>query len=289
MSGVLYAAFLKFGIYLSPYLLVFSFLLPVLLYIPAFMLGVRGVLIAAFPIVTSFVGDGFSQIFSFILIVLIPCLLAGYFIVDQQKKSQKPIGIQELVENMSYCAIVIYSASLCIPETHILIEGFIAKLTVVIQQLSKMTNDKSSIEQLSYIFPLVFIFLNVSCARIALFCMRKMNPFLIPFYNDFKYRPWMDIPILFFMILQSLSDMLNLSVVFNFVVNGLLIISLWPALLLGIEVLKTIGKYYGFKEKTIKFLIAVLFFLVQPLIFIVLLGLMESGSSISRRFHNKQF
>ncbi|CAO5679802.1 MAG: hypothetical protein HEEMFOPI_01343 [Holosporales bacterium] len=287
LSGVLYAAFFKFAPSVSPYILMFSILLPVLLFIPAFILGVFGVLCAALPIIVGLFINNSAQIYPFFLLTLFPCIIAGYIFFDQKVK--KPMGVQNIVELISFGMIIFFSVSLCIPKTYLMIEGFITRLNLIVDQLSKIAHEKTTVEQLLFMAPLAYIFINITCAQIALRIVKKINPKFIGLSDDYTYRPWLDIPVLFFMTLQSLSEILNVSPAFKLAVNGLLLLSLWPPLFLGIQVFKTIGSYYGFSEKIIKITMGVLFFLVHPLLFIVILGLMESSASISQRFHKKQF
>jgi hypothetical protein len=291
LSGVLYAAFLQIAPMLPFYFLIIGMFLPVLLYVPSMIAGITGVIVAALPIALSSLSLESSTLYPFLLLTLCPCLLSGYAFYDRNILKQDPDkiwGIQAVVEFVSYAQMIIFMISLLIPETHTLLSAFIEKLSVAMKQSAHLTN-MGDVSQLSMIVAIAFIFLNVYCVRISVLITKKIKPTILSIEDNYAFARWIDIPVLAFLILQACADLYNFSVESQFIINGLLVIALWPPLFLGIQVFKTIGIYYGFSKKSIMIVLGVLFFLVHPLIFVVLLGLMESSSSISQRFHRKHY
>jgi hypothetical protein len=290
-SGVLYAAFLQNTNNFHPFILLLSLFLPILLFIPAITLGITGVALSTLPIILTLFFSNPESILSFLMINTTPALLVGYIFYEQhrlKKENNQFFGIQSAVEKAAYGQILFFCIFLLLPKTWELIDTAIQRIDLIIQQMQHL-NTKISASQFSIFIPMIYIFLNVYCIRLSIYILKKTRSDFINLEEEYTYSPWIDIPVLFFLLLITLSDILMLPESVKFIINIFLILSIWPVLFLGIQVFKTIGHYYGFSKNIIHIALIVLFFLVHPLMFIVLLGLMESSSSISQRFRRKHF
>jgi hypothetical protein len=293
LCGILSAAFLSLGG-------VFLLAVPAFYYFSGIRSGIIGVLIAAIPTCLLFYGITQSQDFllPFFLFIIMPIILwiAVYrfrildHLVLSQSKSSFPLtnfGIPKMIAIFIFGLCLAYALAFAIPEIRSYFYDAYQGAMPIFDQVAKIYSLKT--EQIIHQLPDVIVFMLLSMHlfsfRVAFSIGKKLKLWSWDAHpEDHTYALWWDIP--FFILLSTCIGfpLLQTNEFVQLIFSCLTILSAVPLLMLGIQVFKIIGKCYGYKKRTINIVLGVLFFLVHPLIFVLLLGLMESVVGISKRF-----
>lgn len=293
LCGTLGAAFLSLGG-------LFTLTLPALYYFAGMRAGIIGVLISAVPTCFLFYALTQSQDFllPFFLLIMLPIILwtAVYrfrtldHLVLSQTKQSFPLtnfGLPKMIGTFIFSLCIIYAIAFSIPQVQSYFHSVYQDAMPIFDQAAKIYGLKT--EQLLQQLPDGIIFMLLSIHLLSFrFAFRVGNKLKLWTWNthpdDSTYALWWDIPFALFLSANITASLLKAPDFVQLIFSCLTILSATPLLMLGVQVFTIAGKSYGYKKRTINILLGVFFFLVHPLVFVVLLGLMESVVGISKRF-----
>jgi len=293
LCGIFGAAFFSLGG-------IFLLALPAFYYFAGIRAGIIGVLISTVP--TCFLFYILTQrqdfLLPFFLLILIPIILwiAVYrfrtldHLVLSQSKQSFPLtnfGFPKMISVFIFGLCIVYSIALSIPQIQSYFHNAYQGAMPVFDQAAKIYGLKT--EQLLQQLPdgIIFMLLSIHLLSFRL-AFRAGNKLQLWAWNthpeDHTYALWWDIPFTIFLSANIAASLLKVPEFVQLVSSCLTVLSAVPLLMLGVQVFKIAGKSYGHKKRTINIVLGVFFFLVHPLIFVVILGLMESVVGISKRF-----
>ena len=293
LCGIFGAAFLSLGG-------VFLLALPAFYYFAGIRSGIIGVLISVVPTCFLFYSITQSQAFllPFFLFIMMPILLwiAVYrfrtldHLVLSQTKQSFPLtnfGLPKMISVFIFGLCMIYAIAFSIPQIQSYFYAAYQGAMPVFDQVAKIYGLKT--EQVLQQLPDAIIFMLLSIHLLSFqFAFRIGSRVKLWSWDahpeDKTYALWWDIPFIIFLSASILTSLFNAPELVQLIFSCLTILSAMPLLMLGVQVFKIVGKRYGYKKRTINIVLGVLFFLVHPLIFVILLGLMESVVGISKRF-----
>ncbi len=293
LCGIFGAAFLSLGG-------VFLLALPAFYYFAGIRSGIIGVLISVVPTCFLFYSITQSQAFllPFFLFIMMPILLwiAVYrfrtldHLVLSQTKQSFPLtnfGLPKMISVFIFGLCMIYAIAFSIPQIQSYFYAAYQGAMPVFDQVAKIYGLKT--EQVLQQLPDAIIFMLLSIHLLSFqFAFRIGSRVKLWSWDahpeDKTYALWWDIPFIIFLSASILTSLFSAPEFVHLIFSCLTILSAIPLLMLGVQVFKIVGKSYGYKKRTINIVLGVLFFLVHPLIFVILLGLMESVVGISKRF-----
>lgn len=293
LCGIFGAAFLSLGG-------IFTLALPFFYYFAGIRAGIIGVLISALPTCFLFYGVTQSQDFllPFFLLIMLPIILwiAVYrfrtldFLVLSHAKQPFPLtnfGLPKMISIFIFVLCIVYAIALSIPQIQSYFHSAYQGAMPVFDQAAKIYGLKT--EQLLQQLPdgIIFMLLSIHLFsfRFAFLIGNKLKLWSWNTHpDDNTYALWWDIPFAIFLSASIAATLLNVPGFVQLIFSCLTILSAVPLLMLGVQVFKIVGKSYGYKKRTINIALGAFFFLVHPLMFVVLLGLMESVVGISKRF-----
>lgn len=293
LCGIFGAAFLSLG---GSFLLA----LPAFYYFAGIRSGIIGVLISVVPTCFLFYGITQSQAFllPFFLFIMMPILLwiAVYrfrtldHLVLSQTKQSFPLtnfGLPKMISVFIFGLCIIYAIAFSIPQIQSYFYAAYQGAIPIFDQVAKIYGLKT--EQVLQQLPDAIIFMLLSIHLLSFqIAFRIGNRLKLWSWEahpeDKTYALWWDIPFVTFLSASILTSLFNAPEFVQLIFSCLTILSAMPLLMLGVQVFKIVAKSYGYKKRAINIVLGVLFFLVHPLIFVILLGLMESVVGISKRF-----
>lgn len=293
LCGIFGAAFLLLGG-------LFPLAIPAIYYFSGIRSGIIGILISVAP--TFFLVYGITHnnafVLPFILFIIIPIILwiavYRFRTLDQlilsQIKQSFPLtnfGLPKMISVFSFGLCILYAIAFAIPQVQSYFYGAYQGAMPIFEQVATIYGLKTEqvLQQLPDGIVLMLLSIHLLSFRVAFNVGKKLK--LWSWANhpeDHTYALWWDIPFAIFLSTRMLTSFFNVTEFVQFIFSGLTILSAVPLLMLGVQVFKFVGKHYGYKKRTINIVLGVLFFLVHPLIFVLLLGLMESVVGISKRF-----
>lgn len=293
-SGVLYAAFFQFLPLLPTPFLPIAFFLPVFFYAAAFLGGVGSVVCAILPhlIVLLINQQSLSElIFSFLFSMLTPLLL-GY-VVDKRNLNSLKSKIYPkwtihhgLIFVVSIQILTLFTAFIMFDFSGLIEENFLKIQHALNGQLSLQS--EKIWPQLVFSISTAYNLLNIFYACLAKKIIEKIKNTHFIYHYDKHLDLRADLPFLFFLAIYLGLSIWGVDVFYKAVALSFTCLSVWPVILVGIFSFKKIGHKFGLKSQTLNFILFLLFFLVQLMIIIVLLGLMECSCNISRLVRQKK-
>ncbi|HCU06394.1 MAG TPA: hypothetical protein DIC42_02260 [Holosporales bacterium] len=292
LCGIFGAAFLSLGG-------IFLLIVPAVYYFAGIRAGIIGVLISVVPTCFLFYGATQSQEFllSFFLFILMPILLwisvYRFRTLDHllsQSKQDFPLtnfGLPKMFSVFIFGLCLVYAFAFSIPQVQAYFYGAYQGAMPVFDQLAKTCGLKT--EQILQQLPdcIVFMLLSIHLFSFLVAFSTGRRFKLWSWDNhpeDYSYALWWDVPFVIFLSAGITASLLQVPEFVQIIFSCLTVLSAMPLLMLGVQVFKIVGRSYGYKKRTINIVLGVLFFLGHPLVFVLLLGLMESVVGISKRF-----
>lgn len=285
LSGVLCAAFLTY----LPFLALF---LPILLYYNGLRFGIKSAAITAIPLLALTSSNLLSQLI-FLCFTIFPIFIIVYGFEKRSHSSTlentRSFGLIDISLLFFIGMSIIVSAVFLTPNLNDFVLINIERISLVLAKSLNLSGQDLQNQMASFI-PLSLCLYHFGCLQAAAKLLKLSNiDVLSPKGNDKNYPAWIDIPVIASFLLLSLLQYYDASFGQLVYINALVAFSMIPSFFIGVFTFKKIASSYGISEKKQKMILFFLFFLVEALYFIVVLGLMESCCGISQRFQRKQF
>ena len=277
ISGVFYAAFLYYAPYLPKFMLGFVFFLPIFFYMVALSCGFRSLFVAFLPIIiTELLGSSLSDLIYFFLVnVSIP-----FSIAFLHQKDPNNIDATMKVSFHNTLLYTVFFQSLLMLSLFLLAELPKALLEILkrVQPILKLgEGDASFLFLFQLVFSVILFFYGINYFYFLmakkLLLKRAVTIKKINIFNQYEFLNFnVDIPFLFCLWLFLVF---NMSSYWSIVCLVLLALFCVPLLYLGLFSIRK--KIASLKLPKVFFTMTLffLFLLVQPMLIIVLLGLME--------------
>lgn len=290
-GGALCAAF-SFMIFINPALgsiTNFFSLLPI--FYVGICLGIQGFLFATIiPLIGYFVLLGPAGVFSFILSLFLPAFIILHTHFFKENGHYKFSSLDIVHKLSGYFLILITASFIYIKYSHNLVfENFVKKIKAFnnAAKISLETNSLiESIPGITIFIVVLMIWLNFQTAyALALKANKNLRKqtkrqlSLLP--------PVWDIAFIFSLWLVIANQLFVESLLLNIFSRAALCLCSFPLLIDGIEIIQLVAKVHKLPPISITIFIMLTFLLVWPMIFIVLLGLIEPLCGIKKKYYSK--